>query len=130
MGRPPTCVCSQCELCRQREAQRRWEARNPGVSAARARDRRDQTREYERNRYQNDPVFREKKKARNMVLIRIARGTLERQPCEVCGEGEAQAHHDDYTRPLDVRWLCDTHHRLHHGEMLTNRIAVLAAEEA
>ena len=36
-------------------------------------------------------------------------GRLVRQPCEVCGE-RAQAHHDDYSKPLEVRWLCTTHH--------------------
>jgi hypothetical protein len=37
-------------------------------------------------------------------------GKLTRNPCEVCGEAKAQAHHDDYSKPLDVRWLCTTHH--------------------
>ena len=36
-------------------------------------------------------------------------GKLTRQPCETCGD-RAQAHHDDYSKPLDVRWLCTTHH--------------------
>ena len=40
----------------------------------------------------------------------IRDGKLTRQPCEVCGEVKAQAHHDDYSKPLDVRWLCSTHH--------------------
>lgn len=39
----------------------------------------------------------------------LRNGHLIRQPCEVCGSG-AQAHHDDYSKPLDVRWLCTTHH--------------------
>lgn len=39
----------------------------------------------------------------------IRDGRLIRQPCEVCGS-TAQAHHDDYGKPLDVRWLCTTHH--------------------
>lgn len=37
-------------------------------------------------------------------------GKLMRQPCEKCGSPVTQAHHDDYSRPLDVRWLCTTHH--------------------
>lgn len=39
----------------------------------------------------------------------IRDGRLIRQPCEVCG-AKAQAHHDDYGKPLDVRWLCSSHH--------------------
>ena len=39
----------------------------------------------------------------------IRDGRLIRQPCEICG-AVAQAHHDDYSKPLDVRWLCSEHH--------------------
>jgi len=36
--------------------------------------------------------------------------------CEQCGWSglRLNAHHDDYTRPLSVRWLCCSCHRLHH----------------
>lgn len=40
----------------------------------------------------------------------IRDGRLVRSVCEVCGAGSARAHHDDYGRPLDVRWLCGPHH--------------------
>jgi len=40
----------------------------------------------------------------------IRDGRMIRQPCEVCGEVKAQAHHGDYSKPLDVRWLCTKHH--------------------
>lgn len=73
---------------------------------------------YERERYHNDAEFNKRKKARNAVNIRIKRGTIKRQPCEICGAELAHAHHDDYNRPLDVRWLCEQHHRAIHGERI------------
>lgn len=30
----------------------------------------------------------------------------------------SQAHHEDYARPLDVRWLCFKHHRETHGQQV------------
>ena len=42
-------------------------------------------------------------------------GILIKQPCEVCGTNEeVEAHHDDYYKPLDIRWLCRGHHLDHH----------------
>jgi hypothetical protein len=51
-----------------------------------------------------------KRAAHILVGNAIRAGKLTRQPCEVCGCENAQAHHDDYGKPLDVRWLCTTHH--------------------
>lgn len=59
-----------------------------------------------------------KYQAHLVVQQALNRGDLVRQPCEVCGttEGRIDAHHDDYSKPLDVRWLCRSHHsRLHSG---------------
>lgn len=37
-------------------------------------------------------------------------GKLSRQACERCGDKATEAHHDDYSKPLKVRWLCKMHH--------------------
>lgn len=52
--------------------------------------------------------------AHNALNYQIQRGRIVRQPCEVCGDPKSQAHHDDYSKPFDVRWLCQKHHVEHH----------------
>lgn len=54
--------------------------------------------------------------ARQKVQKALASGDITRQACEVCGEPSAEAHHDDYTKPLEVRWLCKKHHTELHME--------------
>lgn len=50
-------------------------------------------------------------KVYGMVARAIIRGDLVRGPCEHEGcTMPVESHHDDYNRPLDVRWLCDKHH--------------------
>ena len=45
-------------------------------------------------------------------------GTLTLQPCEVCGSTfKIEAHHDNYFLPLQVNWLCPSHHRQRHYEL-------------
>ena len=54
--------------------------------------------------------------ARDKTNREINSGRLVRQPCEVCGSVPTHAHHDDYEKPLDVRWLCRSHHVEHHAK--------------
>lgn len=60
--------------------------------------------------------FRHKEIARRAVLIAIRNGILKRPTqCEFGCIGLAiQAHHDDYSKPLKVRWLCTKHHAQAH----------------
>lgn len=55
---------------------------------------------------------RTKDRAHESVKRAVARGDLKRKPCKECGSMPVEAHHEDYSKPLDVRWLCPKHHRL------------------
>mgnify|MGYP003405701141 FL=1 len=61
-------------------------------------------------RYADDPEYRRR------VLARAAarRAHPDRQPCEQCGAERADRHHDDYDKPLDIRWICRACHIRHH----------------
>lgn len=52
--------------------------------------------------------------AHSEVRKALARGDLVKEPCRVCGKTRVHAHHDDYSKPLKVEWLCAFHHRKHH----------------
>jgi ribosomal protein S27AE len=45
-------------------------------------------------------------RAHAIISNKIRTGSIERQPCEMCGAGKTHGHHDDYSKPLEVRWLC------------------------
>lgn len=56
----------------------------------------------------------EKGRAAQKLRDAVRQGKIKRQPCEICQEPEAQGHHFDYSKPLEVRWLCPKHHREEH----------------
>lgn len=60
-------------------------------------------------------------KARSAVNNAVRDGRLARGPCAHCGTTEkVQAHHHDYSRPLDVTWACFKCHREHeHGQVVS-----------
>lgn len=58
----------------------------------------------------------EKTSARRKVRYALSKGYITKQSCEECGEEKAQAHHDDYSKPLDIRWLCQRCHDRWHDE--------------
>jgi len=59
--------------------------------------------------------YPERIRARQKTYKAIRNGKLKKEPCEVCGSLQVYAHHDDYAKPLEVRWLCRKHHREVHG---------------
>jgi len=47
----------------------------------------------------------------------LRNGRLKRMPCVICNNVKAQAHHEDYSKPLEVVWLCSKHHGERHYEI-------------
>lgn len=58
-------------------------------------------------------------------------GRLKQGPCAVCGTTtRVDAHHEDYSKPLEVTWLCRRHHIDLHTERRRAEIAALYAAVA
>ena len=58
---------------------------------------------------------KEKVKAHWTVSNAIRYGKLIRKACENCGNEKSHAHHEDYTQPLKIKWLCHNCHWVAHG---------------
>jgi hypothetical protein len=55
--------------------------------------------------------------AQRKVRDAISQGKLKRESCSVCGEIKTHAHHADYSKPLNVTWLCAPHHQAIHSSL-------------
>lgn len=55
--------------------------------------------------------YPEKRRARQKARYALTTGKLKPTPCEVCGATEnIQMHHSDYSKALEVNWVCRVHH--------------------
>jgi hypothetical protein len=103
-----------CKPCKRAYA-RRYSKTDAGKINAIKRQRTDR-----RHRWQNEyrkkrlGMSPEKYRARNVMSAALRDGKIHKEPiCEFpgCSCSVVQGHHEDYSRPLDVRWLCFKHHR-------------------
>lgn len=106
----------QCRSCKSAKDKMRvrhtYKAASNTTAAARARKRRWAPK-----------TDKAKARARSLLRGAVARGDIIRpEECEECGtvsvrsDGRTsiQGHHEDYARPLDVRWLCPLCHKKAH----------------
>lgn len=66
-------------------------------------------------------AFPDRRNAHVVLNNAVRKGAVIRLPCFVCGCEKTEAHHPDYSAPLDVVWLCSSHHKQTHA--LFNKIA-------
>jgi len=103
--------CRPCEIARQADRRER------GLHLVKARRHVAKARE----------KYPEKTAAQKIFNEAVRRGQLVRpDTCEACGQKPAlnrlgrssiQGHHDDYSKPLEVRWLCQPCHNRHHKNL-------------
>ncbi len=66
-----------------------------------------------KKRYTLDEIFHQKVTARHLAKQAFKEGKIKRQGCKTCGKF-AEMHHPDYSKPLEVEWLChECHMQLH-----------------
>lgn len=59
--------------------------------------------------------FDVQRQASAKLCMAVHDGKITRQNCSICGEPNAEGHHTDYSKPLEVVWLCDKHHKEQHN---------------
>ena len=103
----------KCKVCTRRDVQENYQRRRP------------QYLRYEKKRYRNNPARRagiaesqkrhpDRERARHQLHNALARGKITKEPCAVCGAKKVDGHHADYSKPLEVNWLCRKHHMERH----------------
>jgi len=63
---------------------------------------------------EKDPLINVRKKTRRKSKELLKVGKIMKKPCVVCGSIEAIMHHEDYSNPSEVIWLCNIHHTEYH----------------
>jgi len=104
---------NKCKACAKKDVIRN---REDNILHYRAYDRargNRQSAEYQRE-------YRAKNREKHRAHSAVHYNLKSPKSCELCGEDtKLHAHHHDYTKPLDVTWLCPAcHHQLHAKESL------------
>jgi hypothetical protein len=107
----PRSHCKKCEC----EYANNWNKNNPKEYSKKLRmwKRDNPTRHQEqmiRASKKHNEVHRDRYLARRTLNNAKARGEITESPCG-CGEVKVEAHHHDYSKPLDVIWMCKKCHK-------------------
>jgi hypothetical protein len=86
-----------------REYRKKWDADHPGYHLKKKRE-----------WFKAHP---DRSSVKSKVRYALLTGKLIPSPCSICGAVPAQAHHPDYSKPLEVVWLCQVHHIEEHKRL-------------
>jgi len=110
---------------------REWRERNPNYfkeyDKLHSRDRIEYFRKYYRQKFglnknkekHDSEYYYLRKKANQIIFVELRAGRMKRLPCSVCGCEKSEAHHPNYSKPLEVIWLCKKHHEKEHHKIST-----------
>ena len=101
---------AECIACR-RASKQVYKVKYP--DKRRAQERRWRARAYA------DPILKHRKQCNLLVYYAVKTGVLTPEPC-ACGGTKTEAHHEDYSKPLDVDWVCRKCHQKIHGNSKVN----------
>ena len=116
----------KCKECTKSDVQKNYADKREQYSAY---DRERQQQPYRRaKKLEYQRTARAKNPGKNHARAAVGRALRHGQitkpeHCSHCGAtAELEAHHTDYSRPLDVLWLCFTCHREYgHGQTVTQK---------
>jgi hypothetical protein len=100
---------AKANILKRRASIKAYQDRNPGVS-------KEIRRKAKQAWQERNPG---KRKAGTAISNALRDGKIQKAPCAACKKNpiphtKVHAHHSDYSKPLEVLWLCPTHHRAWH----------------
>lgn len=109
---------AKCKDCQKADVRANYAAKRGQYQAYDAKrnateERRQHRRDAGRQHYWS---HHDKAIARIALKRAVRNGAIVRGPCTVCGDPNTEGHHHDYSKPLEVEWLCFKHHREDHGQ--------------
>jgi hypothetical protein len=119
-------LLGKCKDCTKQDVRENYKAKRTTISLYERQrnqtpERRAAKADYQRMHRLRNP---EKAAARNAIYNALRDGKIVRPEfCGNCGRtAKVQAHHTDYSKPLDVVWLCfDCHRTYGHGQVVTQK---------
>ena len=112
----------KCKCCTRADVSANYANKREQYSAYDRRRNATRSRRAKRVEYQAACSARhpERYMARRAVSLALRAGKIDRKPCVFCGSMRSQAHHEDYSRSLEVIWVCFKHHReVYHSQTVT-----------